>query len=834
MHTSNPRPVTLRVSASDSGLATWWTELRQALRRVRRHPRPFALMTAIVALSSSAILIVAGLLDSVLLRPLPYPEAEQLVRIWESRPEETKVNPSKGNLVDFRDSHTLVGAAGWYVAPRTLISGEVLEVMETAQVSADFFPVLGVEPAQGRTFTAEETAQATFSTANTFIGADPLVVISHRLGQRLGEPESIVGREVTIDRRSWRVIGVMPADFGYPNDQIDLWIPWSFDGELPRDQRYLEAVGRLAAGVTVAQAQADLGRLADRLGARFPESNAGWGAHVEPMYESVVGKARPYLILSAVGISALVLLAVVHLMSLQWVRMAARSQELQVRRALGASGRTLLRSLVAESQLPVVAGVLLGLPLAYLALDGLRLWQPGLPRLDELALRPVIVVWTIVGSVGLGVLSGWLAALSHQRRAASQSFVPRDQRIAEAGGLSAFWAASEVALTLAVLMMAAWIGQTWIGLVQVETGFEAENVYVAPVLLDNVGYRTGDDARTYYRSALNELTTLPGIDAAGAATVPPLSLVGPDFARPIWAEGAPVPLGGHRQADVRMATPGYFATLGTPIVRGRAFRESDDETSSRVVVVSQALAEGHWPGEDPVGRRLVIDYSAAGTYPYEVVGVVGDMRSRGPREEPRAALYLPHAQRPYLAMNLVVRSGLAPAVVAEEVRGVLFRLDPAQPAHSVYPLQARLGDVVEQERSMAWLAALLGTLALALSALGVYSLLSVQVAGDRSAIGIRCALGADSRRIVSWIVGRGLRVCLAGLAVGMVVSALMVRLLSARLSALLFGIDPVAPAAFLGTAATVCLLILGAVVVASWAPAQRGASVDPLETLRQA
>lgn len=798
-------------------------------------------MTAIVAFSTAGLLSVVGLIDTVVWTPLPYPEPDRLVRIWETQEGDRQVNPAKGNLADFRRSEAFSGVAGWYVAPRTVLSSELVEVVEAAQVSADFFPLLGVEPTRGRTFTPEETAASVYNTANGFEGSDPLVVISHRLWLRLGgekDPagDDVVGRVLTIDRRDWRVIGVLPAEFDFPRPEIDLWLPWSFVGDLPRDQRYLEAAGRLADGVTVEQASGDLARIADELARRFPDTNEGWSARAELLQQTVVGQVEPYLYMTAFGFASLALLATLHLVSLQWVRMSVRARELDVRRAMGASERSLLRSLLVESQMPVMVGVVAALPLAGVAILAIRRWQPmDLPRIEELALRPGVALWTLLGALVVGVLSGALPALSH-RRAQAGGFASRDLRTAAGRGPSAWWAASEIALTLTVLMVAAWSGQTWLGLARVDPGFSAEGVYLAPVLLDTVGYGRGGEgsSRVYYRRVLDELRAVPGVEAAGASTVPPLAFVGPDFARPVWAEGDAEPVGGHRRADIRMATPGYFAALDVPVLRGRDFRDADDQDARRMVIVNQALAERHWPGEDPVGRQLVIDYSVSGTYPYEIVGVVGDLRARGPRDEPQAEVYLPHAQRPYLVMNLVLRSTLAPSLVAEQVREVLYRIDPSQPAHSVIPLTDRLRGALERERTTAWLSMLLGLLALGLSGLGVYSLLSVQVAIERPALGIRAALGADPSQIVRWIVGRGLRICLTGFAGGLVLAALAVRALSAWLADILYGVDPLAPAEFLTSASVGVVMILLAGVVASWPAARRGASVDPVETLRRA
>lgn len=818
--------------------SAWQTELRRAFRRLRRAPRSFVLMTAIVAFCVAATLVLGGLLDSVLLRPLAFPEADRLVRLWETQEGDTRINPAKGNLADWRRSEAFEGVAGWYVMPRTFVFGDLVEVLATAQVSADFFPALGVAPARGRSFTEEETALAVYNRANAFEGSTPLVVISHRLGRRLGvAPGELVGQDVTIDRRTWSVVGVMPQHFDFPNREVDLWIPWSFAGDLPRDQRYLDAFGRLADGVSVKQAESELDAIATELGRRFPETNEGWGARVEPMHEAVVGQAEPFLHVAGFGVGVLVLLAALHLVSLQWVRMAARVHELRVRRALGASSGSLLRSLLSESQIPVACGFTLGWPLALLALEGLRRWRPlGLPRVDEVALHSSILLSTFLATAAVGILSGWVPAVTHTRRAAARSVsaVGLRSRSSDARGPSSWWVAAEVALSLTVLMVATWIGHAWVRLAAVDSGFDAAGVYVAPVLLDNVKYQSGDDSRTYYRRALELLRTVPGIEAVGASTVPPLSVVGPDFARPVWPEGGTEPPGGHRRADVRMATPGFFEALGVPVVWGRPFAESNSEESRRVVIVNENLAERHWPGENPVGRQLVIDYSRSGTYPYEIIGVVGDLRARGPRTEPRPELYLPHAQRPYLVMNLVLRSNLAPTAVEATVARVLRSLDPALPAHSVYPLTDRMAEAVERERSSAWLATLFALVALALSGLGVYSLLSVAVTLEQPAIGIRSALGADPRQIVRWIVGRGLAVCLVGLVMGALLAALVVRTLSPRLAGVLYEIDPLSPSAFLVAIGVGAALLLGAAVAASLPPARRGAAVDPMDTLRQA
>ncbi len=382
---------------------------------------------------------------------------------------------------------------------------------------------------------------------------------------------------------------------------------------------------------------------------------------------------------------------------------------------------------------------------------------------------------------------------------------------------------AEVATAVVLVAGASLLVRSYQRLSAVDPGFEPRGVLVAPVFLDMQGYGSGGRSRVYYQELVERLRALPGVVAAGAATALPTSPLGPDFERPVWPEGAPAAERSLRAAWVRMVTPDYFRTLGLRVVAGRAFDEADGPQTERRVILSEGLARRLFPGETAVGRRLVVDYSTNGTYPYDVVGVVNDVRFSGPRAEPRQEIYLPHAQRPYLVMNVAVRSSQDPRYLAPAVRQVLRELDPAKPAHGIYDLSELASATYARDRQLTQLLAGFAGVAVLLALVGVHGVLLHRVRERTREIGVRLALGAGEAQLVRWVAGAGLRLVLPGLALGAATAALL-RPIVARV---LFGTSPLDPAALVAVAALPLLAF-----VVSLHPARRAARTDVAEVLR--
>ena len=808
-------------------------DLRFALRVLAKRPGFVALAVGTLALGIGANTTLFSVVKGVLLEPLPYPVPAKLVRVFDTNAEKNRFQegPSSGNVVDWRAHNTVFqGIGAWYVIGRTLRTDQNVQVISTAQVSTDFFAVAGTPPLLGRTFSEEETDRARFNNAAAPIGSDPVVVLSHHVWQQLfGADPDIIGKSLALERQQWRVVGVMPAGFALPDPDVDVWIPWSFLGSRPRDQHYLSVLARLDPVVTLAQAQAEMSALAAELGEEYPETNRGWGVRLVPLQEEMVRRSRPALLVLLGAVGFVLLISCVNVANFQLARATERRREVAVRAALGASRLRLVRQFLVENLLLAVVGGSLGLLLSVWGLQLLKTLRLGnIPRLDEVSLDAGVLAFTFALTMLAGILFGLAPALDTASADLAGSLKEDGSRGSMPGRrrrrLRGVLVVSEIAIAVILLTGAGLLMRSFANLRAVDPGFRADNVLVLPIFLNNRTYDTGAKTRGYYEQLTERLASLPGVLSVGGATTLPMSKLGPDFDRPVWNEGDTPAPGGLARADIRMATPGYFDTLGMSLVRGRRFTEQDGPDSARVVIVNESLARRTWPGEDPIGRRLVVDYSTSGTYPYEVVGVVNDIRFYGLRSKPRPELYLPHAQRSYLIMNMAVRTEVDPAGLIPQVRRAVLQVDPDQPAHSIVPLRDLVGDSVERDRFSMWLLGGFAGTAVLLAVMGIYGLMSYLVHQRTPEFGIRMALGAQRGDIFRMVVRHGGWMALVGLAAGLAASLVLTRLLSN----LLFGVSPLDPL----TLGVVLALLLLVALVACVLPARRATRVDVATALR--
>ena len=522
-----------------------------------------------------------------------------------------------------------------------------------------------------------------------------MVVIAHGLWKRrFGGDPRIVGRSITVERRAFRVVGVMPSGFAMPEPGVQLWLPWDISGDQPRDQHYLGALARLAEGVTRGQAEDDLNAVARALSEEHPPTNRGWGARLVPLHGEIVGDMGRtlFVLLGAVGLLLLAACANVAVLSL--ARGLERGPEASIRLALGATRGRLVRQFLVESVLLAGLGGALGALGAALVVVGLRRAEADLPRLHEISLDPLALLFAVAATTVCALVAGLPYASRRARGgtgsgllegASRATSAPARQRLRDA------LVVAEIALAVVLLAGAGLLVRSYERLRGLDPGFDAKGVLVAPIFLDMQTYGSGDKTRAYYARLFERLEALPGVVSVGAATALPTSPLGPDFERPVWPEERPGEERARRQAWVRMVTPRYFETLGIRVREGRAFAETDRPSSPRAVILSEGLARRLWPEGRALGRRLVVDYSTAGTYGYDVVGVVNDVRFGGPRSEARQEIYLPHAQRPYLVLNVALRTAGEPRHLAPAVRAVLHELDAQKPAHGLRLVLIGLG-----------------------------------------------------------------------------------------------------------------------------------------------
>lgn len=809
---------------------TIFRDATYGIRMLRKTPAITFVSLITLSLAIGACTALFSIFYTVLLSPLPYPKPDQLVQIWDANLKKgiTQIGVNARNLEDWRRRVPgFNGIAAYYTMGRTLTSGNDSEVILVSQVSEDFFKIFRAQPSLGRTFSDAESEAAKFNMALGAENPDPVVILSHGLWiRKFGGDPKIIGKTIILERRLWKVVGVMVPEFAIPDSATQMWIPWGLQFETMRDQHFATGVARLKDGVTVLQAQDRLNEVANQLAEEFPESNADWNVKILPLHEAMTGDLKQLLwvLLAAVGL--VLLLGCANVAILQLSRASSRMHESSIRLALGASRSRLLRQFLIESLILAFAGGLLGIGFAYLGIEWLQHLKLDLPRLTEISLNQTVLFTSFGLTVVTALLFGLIPASANAGKNDStfhgESF--RTTSNISTQRLRNVLVATEVALAIVLLASSGMLIRSFAKLRAVNSGFNPQNVLVLPIFLDMEKYGSGKKSHAYYKNLIENLQALSGVVSVGGATALPTSPLGPDFERPVWNQADLVVEQNKRSADVRMVTPDYFRTLGISVLKGRGFTTQDGPDAPHVVILNKTLAEQIWQGADPIGKKLVVDYSNAGTYPYEIVGVVNAIRFHGPRSEPRAEIYFPHAQKPYLILNIAIRTSGDPRLLINPVREVLRKIDPQKPAHSITPLTDLVNATVVRDRYAMTLLSCFAIVALMLAVLGIYGVLAFFVRQKIQEIGIRLALGAREIQITSWIAKQGTRLMIIGVAAGLLGTLLFSRILAGILY-------EVSPLDFLSLLAAVFALALG-VIIAISIPAHRASRIDPSVALR--
>jgi len=701
-------------------------------------------------------------------------------------------------------------------------------------VTRGFFDVYRRQPQIGRAFDADEYEGAASITSRQASSGEPVVMLSHRLWQTLGADPGLVGRTVHIEGRDWRVIGVMPRDFTVPDAEATFWAPWDmrtsyrgarFPNGPPREARFLRVVGRMKPGLSIEGAAARMQTLASAIASEHPDTNSGWTIQLASLADDISRTSRLELLLVFAAMFCLLLLVCANVASLAIARGVARAREIAIRLALGAGGGRVTRQLMAEGALSAIVTIVIAIVLtAWWVSAALSIAPAGIPRLSEVALNARVASFAVVLALIVTAVGSAMPTLRASRTPIADALKEGAAVSARGSGrLRAGLVVAEIAAAVMLLVGAGLLARTFAELRRVDVGFDTSNLLVMRITPDAARYRTPAQTTDYYGRVLSALRELPALHSVAAVTSLPMSTIGSEFTRPYWREGARPEGNAVPEASIRMATPGYFATLGLKVIDGREFTDRDAADAPRVVIVNQKLAATAWGGENPVGRNLVLDYQQ-GPYPYEVVGVVRDDRHKGPRSEPVAEIYIPHAQNPYLVMNVIARTNMDPLAVAQTARANALRVDPDQPVHSVTTMEQLLGDAVQLDRFAMLLITLFAVGGLITAAGGVYALLAYTVVQRRREIALRMALGASPRRVARSIVIESLLLAAAGATIGMMGAAASTRF--AR--TMLFGVAPQDPV----TLVTSVIVLLVVVVAASWLPARRAALIDPGRAMR--
>ena len=801
--------------------------IRFAVRSLRKSPALTASVVLTLALCIGATTAIFSVVYTVLFRPLPFASPEEILLVrttW----KELNSSFSVGNWADVnRQQSSFRYFVPAYGESFNLAGAETPENVDGARVGTDYFAMLGVRPALGRTFLAEEAAP----------GRADVVLLSDEIWRRrFGADPGVVGTEVRLDGRPHRVIGVMPASLDYALFDEELWVPAAFTPEqlAMHDEHYLSVLGRLRPGVGRGRAEEEMRGLAGWLETTYPKDNRDRGIVMAPLMEELVGDYRPRLYVLLGAVAFVLLIACANIANLLLARGAARSRETAIRAAIGAGRGHLLRQALTESLVLAGTGGVLGLLAGYWGVEALAAFGPvDVPRLALARLDAPSLAFALGLTVLSGLVFGLAPALRNAARLPHEALKEGGRTGSRAGNRDRFrnvLVVSEIALALVLLTGAGLLIRSAIALNGVDPGFDPRGVVAGRVSLLAVAYETPEQVTRAFERIEGRLLAVPGVAGAGLVSSAPLEGGNSNGLVP---EGRPLDISSSINSLMRLVTPGYFATMRIGLIRGRTFAPDDRRGAPLVMVINESLAREAFPGQDPIGKRIACCEAGPDGLPNwkEVVGVVRDVRAQGLDAEPMPEFYLPMVQAPAAAwtwtdrtMTVAVRAQDDAISLLTPLRRAVAEVDPALPLYNLGTMQGRLMDSLAQSRFSTMLLTVFGAIALMLAAIGVYGVISYGVTQRTQEIGIRMALGARRGDVLGMVVRHGAVLAAIGLAVGLA-GALV---LSSLLSSLLFRVSPTDPPTF---AAGMTVLTLVAVLAAAL-PARRDARTDPMVALR--
>lgn len=807
------------------------SDFKYGLRLLFKNPAFSTAVVVALALGIGANTAIFSVVRSVLIEPLPYGSPEDLVVVEDVAPGQPVTRVSAANYLDWqRQAQSFQGMAGYRSLDLNLYVEGQPRVVRVGTVSPSFFRVLGVQAAVGSTFEAAED-----------VPVSPEVVLSHGFWQRtFGADRSMIGGSINLDERQYRVTGVMPADFEFA-EKVDLWtrgehgvpvLPFPYEGDITqlRSASYFEAVARLREGVSREAAESEMESIAAALGEQYPDVNEGHSARVVPLRDKLVGDVQPALMVLTGAVILVLLIACANVSNLLLARAGARSLELSVRASMGASRGRLVRQMVSEGLVMALLGGLVGFLLAAFGVQLLVGLSPDdIPRLDQVRLDGVVIAFTLGVAVLTALLIGVFPAvqstrwdLQSQLRGGSASLSANASRKRAQDG----FLLAQVTITVMLLVGAGLLMRSFLELQRVEPGFEPAESLTTKISLNPQRYAAPEQKVQFFRQVLQEVESLPGVRSAAAAVHLPFSGSAFTFAFDI-AGRPPAEPGSEPEAGYRVVTPGYFRTMGIPLQAGRDFGDWSSVEGRREVLINQTLARLHWQDASPLGGQISFgDVVDGEPLTYEVVGVVGDVRHAGLKQPPEPEIYMPYSSDPVPYMSLVVRAGSNAAGLVEPVRRAVLEVDPRQPIYQISSLETALDDSVADLQFTAALLGVFSLTALLLAMVGVYSVMSYTVTQSRREIGIRMAMGANRKDVVTMVVRRALIVALVGVGLGAIGAWLSSRVLAS----LLYEVGTADPLTFFGTAA----IVVGSAVLGSLLPARRASKIAPYRVLREA
>jgi predicted permease len=816
-------------------------DIRYGLRQLIKHPAFTIIAILTLGLGIGANTAIFSVVNAILLKPLPFPQAEQLIAVGmiDTRHKDTQTDLSSlsyPDFFDFRDQNrTLASIAVYRDRSFALSSEEGASSVRGVKVSAEFFDVLGIKPQLGNIFVREDERS----------GGGPggfKVIISQDFWKKhFGGDGNVLGRTVMLDRRPYTIIGVMPAGFQFPLrviEPLDLYVTIADDATTAdgskaqteqRGSHSLEAVARMKPGVTIRQAEADLVAIASRLEKQYPDSNSYFGVATKTLREELVGDVRTALYILFGAVLCVLLIANANVANLLLARASARAKEIALRAAMGASRARIIRQLLTESLLLSAVGAGCGLLLAQWGTEALIKTVPqNIPRIGSIQLDGVVLVFTLLISVTTGVVFGlvpaWQAShvdLNSSLKSGSRTGGGGENK----GRVRNALIMAEVAIALVLLIAAGLLIQSFAKLGSVQTGMRTERLLTAQISLPDVGYPKNENVIAFYDDYLRRIRALPGVESASA--IVPLPLSGSNMVTSFDSQDNPLPEGQRPGAPVRIIGTDYFKTAGIPLIQGRTFDDRDQLNSTPVVIVNERFAQKFFPGQNVIGKRIQPGFAAddTGDKMRDIVGVVGNVKHLSLRNEDSPEMYLPRTQIPFGIMSLVIRTSVSnPNALTNSLRKELAALDPTIPLRSVRVFDEYISRSLARPRFNTLLLSIFAGTALLLTAIGIYGVMAYSVSQRTNEIGIRIALGAAKSSIFRLVVGQAMTLVGISVAIGLAGAFAATR----WLNSMLFGVGASDPATFVG----IVVLVSGVAFIAAWVPARRATRVDPIVALR--